>query len=275
MAFMDSVSGLFTNLMNSPVAAALDPSNIRLTAANLLSGGANSSPKKETMIGVNPQQTGAMQTDSDWRLRVSLATSANYFYKDQMNVLMQPLRQTDGVIFPYTPNVSVTYRANYSQQRLTHSNYSANFYEGSDVEAITINGDFTIQNVTEGRYLLAAIYFFRSASKMWFGQSSPSHLGNPPPLLYLDGYGSHYFPHVSCVLTSFQHNMPNDVDYIEVPVSNNFDMFSKTAPTTRLPTTSNISITLQPIYSRKNLHDKFNLDKYAAGELIKGNGGFL
>lgn len=272
MALFDSTSGLMNTLMNNPLVQYLDPSNIRLKAANLLSGGANSLPKGITNIGVNQSQNGILKTDNDWRVRISLAQSADYFYKSSNNLMMEPLYRTDGVIFPYTPQISVSYRANYSQQKLSHSNYTAAFYEGSEVDQITISGEFTVQNASEGQYLLAAIYFFRSASKMWFGQGSPAHVGNPPPVLFLDGYGSHYFPHVSCVLTSFQHTMPGDVDYIEVPASN---LYEKSSNTTRLPTTSSISITLQPIYSRKTLHDKFDLDKYASGQLIKGNGGFL
>ena len=49
--------------------------------------------------------------------------------------------------------------------------------------------------------------------------------------------------------------------------------------TTRVPVSSTVSITLKPVYSRKNLHDRFNLDDFAAGRLIQdkdlGYGGFL
>ena len=192
---------------------------------------------------------------------------------------------------------------------------------------ITIQGDFTVQSPSDGQYLMAAIYFFRSATKMFFGQGA--NVGMPPPIVFLDGYGSHYLPHVSCVVTSFQHNMPDDVDYIQVPISrttlqestiaapsasNNTtpDMSSTPQPnwgftgtaagdaklaannakmnttkmeyntittTTRLPTRSTISVTLKPMYSRKNLHDNFDLNKFAQGFLLAnkttGAGGFL
>ena len=52
---------------------------------------------------------------------------------------------------------------------------------------------------------------------MFFG--SGSNVGNPPPVIFLDGYGSHYFPHVPCVISSFQHVLSNEVDYIEVPIT--------------------------------------------------------
>jgi len=63
-----------------------------------------------------------------------------------------------------------------------------------------------------------ALYFFRAATKMFYGNSG-TYQGAPPPIVYLDGYGAHYLPHVPCLLTQFSHTMPNDVDYIETKVT--------------------------------------------------------
>jgi hypothetical protein len=183
------------------------------------------------------------------------------------------------------------------------------------VSDITISGEFTVQGIDEGKYLLAAIYFFRSATKMFFGGGA--NAGNPPPIVFLDGYGSHYFPHVPCVITNFTHVMPNEVDYIQIPVETTTLTESIVAPSdsmsvvntldnqgmkyqpqwgskkataetkmssyktvtssTRVPASSTISITLKPMYSRKNLHDNFDLDAFSAGRLIQTatTGGFL
>jgi hypothetical protein len=188
------------------------------------------------------------------------------------------LAGTGGVIFPYIPQIAVQYNARYTTQQLTHSNYNNYFYEGSDVNAITINGDFTVQNIAEGQYLLAAIYFFRSATKMFFGGTA--NTGNPPPLVKLNGYGQHYFPDVSCVVTQFSHTMGSEVDYLEIPVpSSTPGPSTRTTPTSggpgtvRLPTVSQISVVVQPVYSRKNTHENFDLGKFSRGELITK--GFL
>jgi hypothetical protein len=177
---------------------------------------------------------------------------------------MDPLAATGGVIFPYTPSITTSYSAGYSSQKSTHSNYPAFFYESSEVSAIQLAGDFTVQTIEEGQYLLASIYFFRASTKMFFGGGSQP--GNPPPILYLDGYGTHYFPHVPCLLTSFQHTMSADVDYIEIP--------GLDGATTRVPTVSQIQLGLQPVYSRV-AQSNFDLDAFARGELIRGNGGFM
>jgi hypothetical protein len=205
----------------------------------------------------------------DWRVKISLAASADYLYADDSNQLLSPIRASAGVIFPYTPDIQMSHMARYGSANLTHSNYNNYSYEGSEVQAITITGDFTVQTQEEGRYVLACIYFFRAATKMFFG--SGANIGHPPPMVFLNGYGSHYFPNVPCVITSFQHKMPQEVDYIQVSAPSASPAaggVSLTPEITRVPTTSQITITLQPIYSRKNTSENFNLDSFAQGKLL-------
>lgn len=200
----------------------LDPSKLRMDLSGLLPGGLSSLGKMLTQIGFQSSSGQSVASEDDWRVRISLAdNSPNIFYKDSENSLMSRLAETNGVVFPLTPQVIVNHAANYNKGALTHSNYPAQFYQNSEVSDIQITGTFTAQNVSEGQYLLAAIHFFRSATKMFFGANERNFAlaGNPPPIVYLDGYGSHYLPHVPCVISQFNHSMPNDVDYIEVPVT--------------------------------------------------------
>jgi len=262
-----------------------DPSSSRLQNAGLEFGGELSG------IGLDNAPTTVEFIDSsseyqkpdipDWRVQVSLANASPYFYNSSHAGILRPLKESGGVVFPYLPTVNVNYTARYTEQKLTHSNYNSYFYDGSEVQAITITGEFTVQNLSEGQYLMAAIYFFRAATKMWFGGEG-SHVGTPPPLVFLDGYGSHYFPHVPCVLTQFQHTMPPDCDYVFIPHRESYNgapigLGNQGGLGTRMPTTSSISITLQPVYSRESIATRFNLDKFAAGELLQadGKGGFI
>jgi hypothetical protein len=340
--FDSSLSSITQNAMGSASGAiGADPSAARLAVAGLIPGG--SIGLKIGGAKVNLNLGGGAP---DWRLRVSLADSANYFYHAQSpsdRGIMSPLfgsATQNGVIFPYTPQVQVTHTASYSQQKFTHSNYPGYYYENSEVAAISINGEFTVQNNIEGQYLLAAITFFRAATKMWFGKSlNKSNLGFPPPMVFLNGYGANYLPNVPCVITSFSHTMPSDVDYIEVPMvmpggvgaegiggaiaqgvggilnggnagnaiggalsgginsvlgstmgpsgagingligslsGGKFGAGAGGTQSTRLPTSSQLSVTLQPIYSR-TAASNFNLDDYAAGRMVgTGNkGGFI
>ena len=233
---------------------------------------------------------------TDWRVRLSLAPNSTYFYNDPNNVLLSPLvrevglgsdnavaggvsnlfglggARRIGVVFPYTPAITVTHTANYTPQKLTHSNYAQYYYDNSEVQAINVTADFTIQNINEGQYLLACIYFFRSVTKMFFGADKDA--GNPPPLIYLNGYGQYYFPNVSCVVTSFSHTMPGDVDYIDIPEPSatntgyNPQFINYRLNSTRLPTTSSITLTLQPVYSRYSQSQGFSLNDFARGALL-------
>ena len=240
------------------------------------------------------------QASYDWRVRVSLAPNSNYFYNDPNNNLLSPLRTEStnnvtsavvqgvnnlfgvsgqsrvGVVFPYTPTVTVQHNATYQPQKLTHSNYTNYFYDNSEVLPISINAEFTVQNVNEGQYLLATIYFFRAVTKMFFGNDA--FAGNPPPMVYLNGYGEYYLPNVPCVVTSFSHTMPDGVDYMDIPepgIAYNPAVQRPVLNSTRLPTQSTMTLTLQPVYSRLAQSQGFSLNDFARGALInaQGSGG--
>lgn len=269
-------------------AAPTSPSAARLAVSGLVSGATNALADVAgrvfnfNFLNANGNSIAA---EDDWRVRVSLQPGvAALFYGNPNNPLMYKLNSTSGVIFPYTPQINISHSARYGQTALTHANYSSYFYEGSQVESINITADFTVQNIDEGQYFAAVIHFFRSMTKMFYGNSQLA--GTPPPMVYLDGYGEAYMPHVPCVVTNFTHTMPSDVDYIEVPVGVNLNNVagqqintSNFASRTRLPTASQITLSLQPVYSRNNVSNNFTLEKYSSGRLIQGStspvGGFL
>jgi len=272
--------GIFDKII-SDVANVVDPGGNIRKIVNTVTGKSTfpvgGYPVSARTATPNVQFTQNAAEYKDWRVRLSVADPSAFYTAGTVQTPV--FAQTQGVIFPYTPTVTVTHLARYSDQALTHSNYKSFFYDGSEVQAITISGEFTVQNLEEGQYLLGAIYFLRSATKMFFGNDP--NAGNPPPLVFLDGYGDFYFPHVSCVLTSFVHTMPDSVNYMEVPINPNTPASGSPATTTatnqvvRLPTTSTISVMLQPVYSRRNIKENFTLGKFARGELLTNRGGFL
>ena len=289
----DIIGGSVTRTVSS-VVNTFSPAMSRLASAGLPFGGSRLLPPSLGNADINFTGTGTAR-GKDWRVRVSTKAQALEY-----SGVMSPLEQTQGVIFPYTPQITVTHQANYSPQRLTHSNYPAYAYENSEVQAIQINAEFTVQNRNEASYLLACIYFFRTATKMFFG--SGENVGNPPPIVFLNGYGTHYFPNVPCLVTQFAHTMRADVDYLETGSQNSQDFLtgrsngtqfgnydenytdrllnswdtpsnaSISNSSTRVPTTSTLSVVLQPVYSKKKASE-FNLSNFSRGDLI--NGGFL
>jgi hypothetical protein len=169
-------------------------------------------PVQESIIGPSAK---------DWRFRMSLAPSADYLYKANPPGILAPLIATEGVIFPYTPAITITYSSNYNAQDITHSNYKIYTYKNSAVEAMTISADFTAQDSVEANYLLAVIHFFRSVTKMFYGQDQNPSRGVPPPLVYLHGFGQYQFDWHPVVISSFTHTFPQDVDFVEAYPTNN------------------------------------------------------
>lgn len=255
--------------------------------------------------GLLPGSVNFPAAETDWRVRVSLAPNSDYFTQGGSSALLSPLDRSYEkgpnnigntlanaasklikgapaaagspkltVIFPYTPTITITHTAKYEPQRLTHNNYTQYFYDSSDVGAITVTANFTVQNVREGQYLLATIHFFRTITKMFFGLDAKA--GNPPPIVYLNGYGQYYLPNIPCVATSFSHTMPNDVDYLDIPEPGITEGAGGYSPTTnsyrsnstRMPTNSQLAITLQPVYSRLAQSQGFSLESFSQGALI-------
>jgi hypothetical protein len=175
---------------------------------------------------------------SDWRLRLQLAPGSNYLYNAGTSGkldgseagILAPLTATNGVIFPYTPQINTNYRANYEQYDLVHSNYRGLYYKNSRVDDLNIRGVFTAQDTREADYLLAVIHFFRSVTKMFYGQDAQR--GAPPPLVFLSGFGMNQFYGHPCVVTSFNYNLPDNVDYIRATNYNNYgtDLLSRRTP---------------------------------------------
>jgi hypothetical protein len=168
------------------------------------------SQKNNTPAFVDPRSA------DDWRVRLSLAPNADYLYRaatEESDILL-PLKATNGVIFPYTPTISTSYTASYDPVDLTHTNYKFYQYRNSAVGDISISGEFTAQDTNEARYLLAVIHFFKSVTKMFYGNDTNPPAGTPPPLLYLSGYGSYQFDRHPVVISNFSYSLPADVDYI-------------------------------------------------------------
>jgi hypothetical protein len=293
---------------NNPVfvgTSGINPGSLLNNAAGATAGIIDQARQQQT---VRSQRQNKAQA-GDWRVRLRLAPQSNYLYNDpQCGPVLWPLRNTDGVIFPYTPKIDTAYKAEYDPYNLTHSNYRGYFYKGSYIDAVNINAMFTAQDTAEANYLLATIHFFRSATKMFYGQDAQR--GSPPPLVYLSGLGDYQFAEHPCVISQFNYNLPSDVDYIRAqsggtngtnlqiqrdrqtiagnPLSYALQRLATVgltkgalpdrlpAPTlgldnpTYVPTKIDIQLTLFPMQSREQVSKQFSLKNFANGNLLKG-----
>jgi hypothetical protein len=207
----------------------------------------------EQMTIIRNGRLGTATTDQ--RVKLDLGAGNRTFFT---NKILEPLVGTKGVVFPYTPQLVVTHSANYIPTAITHANFQHHTYSNSDIAAIQIAGDFSVQNSTEGLYLLAVIHFFRTVTKMYFGNDNSAPGGTPPPILFLSAYGNYLFDRVPVVVTSFVSTFPADVDYVFVKGDRG---------QSRVPTLMNMSVTVQPVFNRRQ-SKSFSLDQFARGELL-------
>jgi hypothetical protein len=165
------------------------------------------------------------------------------------------LLRTNGILFPYTPNISVSHQVEYSQYDLVHTNYQQNAFNKSRNPAIQVTGTFVSQTPEEAAYTVGVMHFLRIVSKMNFG-ASDTEAGTPPPVLEFSAYGTYNFRRVPVVMGSFQFVYEDNVDYVEVSVGN--------GELVQVPSLMLISMDLLPQYSPA-LQNKFNLNELAAG----------
>lgn len=173
-----------------------------------------------------------------------------------------PLKETGGVLFPYTPTIAISHRANYDVEAMVHTNYSTAYYVNSTVDNIGIQAQFTCQTPDEAAYVASMMHFFSTATKMFYGQGS--NIGAPPPVLFLDGHGKAFLDHVPVVIKDFDVTFPNDMDYI----STRDNSFGDVIPDTMIPVVLAVNINLIPVYSRQNISQNFGLEKFAKGSLM-------
>ena len=145
---------------------------------------------------------------SDWRVRLSLAKWTSF----KGSPVLTPLKDAGGLIFPYTPTINIASTASYAAVPTTHTNYTFQAYKNSDPGSITINAPMNVEDSTQALYWIAAVHYLRSLTKMFAGNDPKA--GNPPPVIFLNGYGNYIFKNVPVVVTSFSTSLDANCDYI-------------------------------------------------------------
>lgn len=261
-------------------------------------------PPGGNTLGNFGKATANFSDGQDWRVRLNLPPGT-FFDKSPV---LKPLIEAGGLIFPYTPSITMSGGASYSDQSPTHQNFSFFAYENSKSDTISIQGAFYSEDGVQAAYWVAAVHFLRSVTKMFSGQSE--NAGNPPVILKLNGYGDYVFKNIPVVVKSFQISLPADIHYITTKVGDSSSQTSSrpslTLPglvndrvqggygtggsfpsttskanspgslvgTTHVPVKSDITVVLQPVYSRESVR-QFSLQKFVNGEYLNNPVGYL
>ena len=215
----------------------------------------------------------------DWRVSLTCPESIRKLVRKE-DSLLAPLEKTDWkMVFPYTPTIYVSHQASYNPLQPVHTNYPYYAYENSRVGQMTITGEFFVQNSIEARYWVAAVHFLRSVTKMSYGENSPNR-GQPPPVLFLNGYGDYTFNQVPVIITNFQFDLKREVDYISTGLgtvktdSGDGALISSAEKYGWAPSESMITVEVVPQYSRNQI-SKFNLRDFVNGDDVLDGKGFI
>jgi hypothetical protein len=172
---------------------------------------------------------------------------------------LPPLIALGGIIFPYTPQITLDSTADYQSLSPVHSNFNQHFYKNSSISSITIVGKFTVQNDLDAQMLLETHSLLRILTKMKFG--TDNNAGAPPPVCRLQAYGNQMLDNTPIVIKQFRLDLPESVDY--------YTLYKLNSIAVSVPVSSTVNITCLPIYSRQEIKD-FSVDKWISEGRTKG-----
>lgn len=196
------------------------------------------------------------------RARISpLGAGINLFGS---GAIMAPLQRRNSLVFPYTPTIQLSSNADYEPTNIPHTVYKSQSYSKSYVSEITLTADFTAQTTSEARYMLAAMHFFRSVTKSYFGASNGDLAGSPPPVVRFDYLGNQMFNNVPVVVKTFSYTLPPDVDYV---------IINEDGLNTQVPSFVTLMIVMEVYYNPIKLRDTFSVAAFRDGSLL--NQGYI
>jgi len=222
-------------------------------------------PSQLTPTSSNNTTRGLPDQPEDLRIKISMPPDApNIFYQDVLNPIMRPLFITSGFLFPIQPAISLTHAAEYQSVKPTHSNFPYHYYNNSEIQSISVTGEFPVRSVNDAQYVNAGIHFLRSCTRMFNGKDG-SLSGAPPMVVRLKGLGFSGFDNIPVVITSVLVNYVDSVDYIT------FKPFSGTEKA-KLPTLVSIQVNMSPVFSRDFITNQYSTKDYSTGKLrLLGN----
>lgn len=217
---------------------------------------------------ITPSNVASPSSAGDLRARLSAQPNAItqvYGPEDKDNNILNPIRGTNGMLFPFTPTITYAQQVDYRSLEMVHSNQDFYYYARTPSLKLTINGDFTVQNLHEGKYVLACIHFLRVVSKMFFGTGKTpvaiANRGLPPPVLIFNAYGNYMFNNLRVIVENHSYNLDKNVDYVTIPTAGGI---------AKLPAFFQISVSLIVQNTPNRMRTEFDLESFRTGALMTG-----
>ena len=202
------------------------------------------------------------------RARLLIASNSTLLkvYEGEDNSILLPLKEFGGMIWPYSPNITISHNAMYGEYDITHTNYTQHYFQRSQPSEIQVDGQFTAQTQAEASYMLAVIHFLRIITKMNFGLNDKKR-GTPPPVLYFSAYGDLIFNQVPVLVKNVAYTLPNDVDYVDHQMDT--DISGQEFWDNRLPSMMTISCTLGVQPPPNKMRAEWNMNDFKTGKLLR------
>jgi len=203
----------------------------------------------------------------DWRARLRPKVGGEAYvygtaYMDGGTNILQPIINSKGLVWQYTPQIFIAAGANYQSYELQGMNYPINAYQNSRPPELPISAEFTANNIEEARYLLAVMHFLKVITKSYAGDSAVSMgvAGTPPPVMLFEYLGEHGFNKVPVILKDYSIQYADDIDYVPV----HYQMGGKKT-VTYVPSSAFITINLSVQYTPKKLRKQFDIRGLTTG----------
>lgn len=203
-------------------------------------------PTKPRYTGANHSHYESSVTDKRVYLNVSPLAKNNEEYIDRIRYVLgsetrtyngsniygflyKCLKPTVGIVFPYTPRISINHQVNYERTEIIHSNLAVSHYKNTPPPTYSIDAVFTADSKEMARHMLSAIWFLRAVTKCDFGETANNRgdnsvAGMPPPILYLNGWNN-LLDNIPVVVKSFSYTLPDDQDYVGLGLNLNLSTF--------------------------------------------------
>ena len=108
--------------------------------------------------------------------------------------ILTPLKQTGGIIFPFTPTIQFSHQTSYGTYDVAGSIYQQNYYMNTPNPNISVTAMFAANTKDEAEYTAAALHFLKTCTKSDFGSQRLETAGTPPPILKFNAYGVELVP---------------------------------------------------------------------------------
>ena len=164
------------------------------------------------------------------------------------------------IVFKVMPRISESGGAEYEQITPTHHPGSIQKFRNSTPRTWSVSGRLMSRTVAEASENLKLLNMIRSWRMPFYGEgtnqnsSTQGKLGAPPPILTLTGYGPSMIGPIKCVLTSYNWDFDNQLDYLPTDLGSMF------------PVLLDISLSLTESWSPAEFSG-FDLVKYKQGDL--------